>query len=553
MSDAYRPPVFSSPVDLDLSRNEGSPSVTEVDLDTGEIATVTSRYPDTTRLRALVADRNGVSPDRVLVTAGGDDALFRCFLANRSGAVVSTTPSFEMIRRYAAQVETPLVEVPWWEGDFPIEDFLDEAAGEPGMAVVVSPNNPTGNVISPSDLRKLAGSYPLVVLDAAYIEFADEDLTSEALGLENVVVIRTLSKAYGLAGLRVGYVLGSADRIDRLAGFGSPYSLSGLSASLAARVLVETPQRAAEFSLRVMSRRDRLTAFLDDLDCRPLPSQANFVLATDVAPRWVVPASASLGVGLRSWVDRRELARCVRVTVPGSEDDQERLLETLRTVLDPEALLFDMDGVLVDVSGSYREAIISTASIFGVEVTPSDIASAKALGNASDDWDLTRRLCLAAGVEVPLDTVRDEFERIYQGDDDREGLKLQETLLVDPKRLQAWSQRMPLGIVTARPRQDASALLDRFDIGRHFTAVVAREDAPSKPDPAPVALALDRLGVSRAWMIGDTPDDLEAARAAGVVPIAVAVPGDERSSLAGAARIMDSVNEIEEVLDVTKS
>ncbi|HSM45556.1 MAG TPA: HAD-IA family hydrolase, partial [Acidimicrobiia bacterium] len=145
------------------------------------------------------------------------------------------------------------------------------------------------------------------------------------------------------------------------------------------------------------------------------------------------------------------------------------------------------------------------------------------------------------------------FERIYQGDGGGEGLKLRETLLVDPERLEAWSQRMPLGIVTARPGRDAEEALDRFDIGRFFASVVAREDAPSKPDPAPVSLALDRLGVGRGWMIGDTPDDLEAARAAGVVPIAVGVPGDDRSSLAGAARIIDSVNQIEEVLDVTKS
>jgi len=329
--------------------------------------------------------------------------------------------------------------------------------------------------------------------------------------------------------------------------------LSGLSASLASRVLAETPQRAAEFSRGVISRRERLIAFLDELYCRPMPSQANFVLATDVSPGWVVPAAAALGVGLRSWSDRPELARCVRVTVPGSESDLERLVETLRTVLDPEALLFDMDGVLVDVRGSYREAIVATAATFGVEVTASDIASLKARGNASDDWDLTRRLCVAAGVEVSLGTVHDEFERIYQGDGYGEGLKLRETLLVDPDRLEAWSKRMPLAIVTARPRQDAQEALDRFDIARHFTAVIAREDAPSKPDPAPVALALDRLGVSRAWMIGDTPDDLEAARAAGVIPIAVGVPGVDRSALAGAARLMDSVNQIEEVLDVTKS
>ena len=551
MSSAYRPPAFAAPIDLDLSRNEGSPSITEIDLDPAELAAATSRYPDTTRLRDVVAERHQVPPDRVLPTAGGDDALLRCFLANRSRAAVASTPSFEMIRRYAAQVGTPLIEVPWWSGDFPIDDFLDESAGGPGMAIVVSPNNPTGNVVARADLRKLADAYRLVVLDAAYVEFADDDPTTEALDLENVVVIRTLSKAFGLAGLRVGYLLGSSERVRELAAFGSPYSMSGLSASLAADVLAAGAVSGVDQTGAVASGREQLTALFDDLRCRPLPSQANFVLATDVDPSWVVPAAASLGVGLRRFGDRPDLARCVRVTVPADRDDLGRLLDTLRTVLAPEALLFDMDGVLVDVSESYRAAIVATAATFGVEVTDQDIDVAKARGNASDDWDLTRRLCAEAGVDSPLEEVRARFERIYQGDPGEGGLKARERWLADTERLVAWSRRIPLGIVTARPRQDAIEALERFGVAAHFSTVVAREDAPAKPDPAPVRMALERLGVSRAWMVGDTVDDLNAARSAGVAPIGVVPAGGDSSPLSAAARVLESVDEIEEVLDVT--
>jgi histidinol-phosphate aminotransferase len=544
----YQPPGFATPIELDLSRNEGRPTVTSVGLDATTVARLTSRYPDTERLRSLVAARHDVPVGRVLVTAGGDDALFRCFLRN-SGRVVATSPSFEMNARYAEQVGADLAEVDWWDGEFPLEDFL---AVEADMAVLVSPNNPTGSVITTAELDKVAGTFPLVVLDAAYGDFADEDLTAAALGLPNVVVIRTLSKAYGLAGLRVGYLLGSEGIVGELGGFGSPYSLSGLSAALAADVLENQPGWPGEFAAVVGRERDRLRQDLSEMGVVTLPSQGNFILITGVDDGWVVAAAASLGVALRRFPTRSNLAGCVRVTLPGNEDDFDRLERTLATVLAPEALIFDMDGVLADVRQSYRAAIVATAATFGVTVSDSDIVEAKARGGASDDWDLTRRLCSVAGVDATFEEVKSRFEGIYHGVDGGPGLKVKEALLASPGILERLSARLPLAVVTARPREHAEEFLGRFDIGGLFDVVVAREDAPSKPDPAPVRLALERLGVGRAWMLGDTRDDIEAARGAGVVPIGVSVPGDDVKALAGAARVVGSIDEIEEVLDGTQ-
>lgn len=550
MSNAYRPPEFDAPIDLDLSRNEGRPSISEIPFGPEELAALTSRYPDTTRLRQAIADKQGLVTSRVLVTAGGDDALFRCILANAGRPVVATTPSFEMIGRYAAQVRSPLVEIPWWADDFPVDDFLDRAE-DGAIAVIVSPNNPTGSVVDTADLRKVADTFSMVALDGAYMEFADEDLTAGALTLDNVVVIRTLSKAYGLAGLRVGYLLGPDEEVERLSAFGSPYSMSALSAALATEALAKGFDEI--YFAEIARERSALTDLLAELRCSPLPSQANFVLATDVDPDWLVPAAAALGVGLRRFRGQANLERSVRIGLPGDASEFQRLEATLRTVRAPEALLFDMDGVIADVRDSFRAAIVATAERFGVKVTGEQIAAAKARGQAADDWDLTRRLCAEAGVEVSFEDVRDEFERIYQGEDSVSGLKLEERLLIDRADLEKLSTRLPLAIVTARPRKDAEEFLDRFALRPYFSAVVTREDAPSKPDPAPVQLALERLGVGRGWMFGDTVDDLRAAREAGVVPIAVAVPGGDRSALTPAARIVESVNEIEEVLDATQS
>ena len=125
-------------------------------------------------------------------------------------------------------------------------------------------------------------------------------------------------------------------------------------------------------------------------------------------------AAASLGVGLRRFPGRPGLESAVRITVPGDEDDFDRLVSTLGSVFDPQAIIFDLDGVIADVSGSQVLAIIETARSFGVEIEPSDIEAAKGDGNSNDDWELTRRLC-RGGVDAPIEEVTDRFETLYQG------------------------------------------------------------------------------------------------------------------------------------------
>jgi HAD superfamily hydrolase (TIGR01548 family) len=285
-----------------------------------------------------------------------------------------------------------------------------------------------------------------------------------------------------------------------------------------------------------------------------MPSQANFVLARFSRAPWVHRALISLGVAVRAFPGHDRLREHLRITVPGDDDSLARLARALRTVLAPEALLFDLDGVLADVSGSYREAILATAHSFGVDLTAGDVARAKQGGGANNDWQLTRRLMAERGVARSLDEVTTRFEGLYQGSDGRPGLRRHEQLLVDPGLLTELADRIPLAIVTGRPRRDAERFLDQHGVTACLGALVALEDAPSKPDPRPVRLALDRLGVEHAWMVGDTPDDVRAAGGAGVLPIGVVAPGDdpkgasESLSAAGAAMVLDRVTEIEEVM-----
>jgi histidinol-phosphate aminotransferase len=417
---------------------------------------------------------------------------------------------------------------------------------------IVSPNNPTGSVAAEEDLLEVAAAAPFFVLDAAYVEFADFDPTRAVLESGNAVVTRTLSKAYGLAGLRVGYLLGPPDLVASIGAHGSPFPVSALSSAIAETRLDRPVDELRSFVDEVRRERADLTGALVQLGAKPLPSQGNFVLGEVGDAGWLVAASASLGVGLRRFPDRPGLEDTVRITTPGDPADHERLKATLEAVLRPEAIVFDLDGVIADVSRSQTQAIIETADSFGVEIGTVDIEIAKAGGNSNDDWALTRALCLRAGVDADLAEVIERFEALYQGGDGQPGLKTAETALVDRETWRRWASLLPLAVVTGRPRRDAIEFLERFDLADGVSALVTREDGPLKPDPAPVRIALEALGVTRAWMVGDTPDDLAAARGAGVVPIGVIAPGDDprsaRERLRGAARILDKTTDLEEML-----
>jgi histidinol-phosphate aminotransferase len=542
-------PRASAPLDLYLDGNEGAvPSLDLYAALPARGADLLRRYPGAAALEAAFAERLGVSADRVLVTAGGDESIDRaCRAVLAPGReLVLPEPTFEMIARYARLSGGQPVSVPWPGGAWPREAVLAAITPQTAMIALVSPNNPTGAVATVEDLRRVADAAPhaLILVDLAYVEFASPEtaaLCEAALALPNALVVRTVSKAWGLAGLRIGYCAGHPTVIRWLRACGGPYPVSGPSLALAAAALESGEEAVAAFIDTVRREREGLSATLGAGGGRPEPSEGNFVFARVADPVWLRDALSGFGIAIRAFPGKPMLEDAVRITCPGSEIDFERLRHALEVTLRPEAMLFDLDGVLADVSTSYRAAIIGTCEHFGVAVTGEDIAAVKAAGNANNDWVVTHRLLGARGVEVSFETVKARFEALYHGDEERPGLWTNETLRISRELIAAWAGRRPLGIVTGRPARDLARFLDHFGLRPFFAATVCMEDAPLKPDPAPVRLLMQRLRVSRAWLLGDTPDDIRAARGAGVLPLGVLAPGERDASpllAAGAARVL---------------
>ena len=539
---------------LKLDANEGQPpSLTLPDWIQPERI---YRYPEKVALEQQLAALHGLLPEQVLVTGGGDEAIdriCRAFLCP-GREILTTDPTFEMIGRYARLTGGGVQSVNWSDGPYPLAEVLDTVSDRTAVIAVVSPNNPTGAVMTADQLRKLSADCPgcLLLVDFAYIEFADEDLTPMAMQLPNVVIVRSMSKAWGMAGLRLGYAIGDSQWIQPLRGFGSPYPVTGPSLAMAMAAMEVHPRGNPTYLDRVRQERDLLASELTALGFQVNSiSQGNFVFARHPQAEFVVNALRALDVRVRHFPN---LQRAIRITCPGDEEEFEQLLNALRVVCQPEAILFDMDGVLADESQSYREAIRLTCEEYGISLTAEHIATRKLAGNANNDWLCTLDLLAANGVDAKLEDVTRRFEAIYQGEGQHEGLWQREPLLVDPTWLQKLSERYPLAIVTGRPRHDAERFLEMHGLDEFFQVTVCMEDATPKPDPAPVRLALQKLGLQRAWMLGDTPDDANAAQNAGVAPLGIVAPADDpelasqRLRDANVATILPTLQSLDECL-----
>lgn len=222
-----------------------------------------------------------------------------------------------------------------------------------------------------------------------------------------------------------------------------------------------------------------------------------------------------------------------------------------------KALLFDMDGVLVDVSRSYREAIKATVRHFsGSRIDDDEIQGYKDRGGLNNDWDLTLAALEERGVSPGWRAVVDVFQSLYRGGA-FDGLIRHESWRLEQAVLENLARGFRLGIVTGRPAAETLFTLRRFGVAGFFPAVVTMDDIPpgrGKPDPLGVRLAVARLGgCVDGYYAGDSVDDMKAALGAGLIPLGIVPAGagnGQRSALLarGAWRILDDINRIEEVL-----
>ena len=490
-----------------------------------------SRYPETAPLQSAWARYLKVPRRALLVTAGSGPAIALAaeLVLDAGDAAVLLAPSFELyglaVRRRGARPIT----VPTGAGRrFPLAGVRRALAVEGvRMCILGLPDNPTGVAPTPTQLRQLVDAFPrtLFVVDEAYGEFTGVSALRLARARDNVLVLRTMSKAWGLAGMRVGAVLGPPRLIGVLARLNVPYPVTAVAATAARDVL--TDDRAMRATVRhVRQEQPRLVRALRHCGLTVRNTTANFALVeTGSASRAaaLVAALHLAGIAVRDRSHLPGMAGTVRISV-GSAADHATLLDALRLLLAPEpsSLLLDMDGTLVDVSRSYDEIIWRLVRKYagGKAGSREEVLAVKNRPDANDDVDAIMLALSDRRVAVDRTEVARAFLALHSGSGQ---LFRRDRWLLGATDLRALARRRPLAVVTGRPRNELALAFRLAPVRRYFGALISADDTRRrKPDAAPVHKALRTLGVRGGWMIGDSPADLLAARAANIPAIGVA-------------------------------
>lgn len=320
----YSPGTKASSAAGSLSSNEcalgASPHV--VDAVLRELRNA-HRYPDAlaAELRARLADQHAVPVEQVLVGNGSDELIFLLALAFLAGGgtAVCADPAYRVDEISTHVVGGSVVSVPL-VGDR--HDLAAMAEVPADIAYVVNPHNPAGTLLPREDVRRFRERSPagLVVVDEAYVDFAPDPAAATAVPLVadgGLAVLRTFSKAYGLAGLRVGYLVAPADVVAVLSGIRAPFSVNRLAQAAALAALRDRTHHEA-VRVHTIDMRRRVSDLLTHHGYDVVPSHANFVLARVPDEAVAVRTLAAAGIAVRPG-SALGMPGAIRVSVPGDE------------------------------------------------------------------------------------------------------------------------------------------------------------------------------------------------------------------------------------------
>ncbi len=335
----YDAPYYADVIKLDANENPyGFPPevLNQIfrEISAGDLC----RYPDAAALtlRKCLSDYILVKPDNIMVGNGSDELILNLMLAFASGAKYAVaTPTFSMYGVHGRIASGTLLEVPRLD-DFSIDvDGLINAASKPEVKVVVicSPNSPTGNAVLPGEIEKvLRQANAIVVVDEAYNEFGGESCVPLLDSYANLVILRTFSKAFGMAGLRVGYLLADIRVINELLKVKQPYNLNVFSQAAACAVMRNLPPFKDRIK-NILQEREKLFEELSKIPgVKAFPTQANFIMFRTALPAdKIYNGLLGQGVLIRN-VDGPLLPGCLRVSL-GTAEENRIFMEKLKSII----------------------------------------------------------------------------------------------------------------------------------------------------------------------------------------------------------------------------
>ena len=510
-----------SPYDLpDFIKQEIAKRITSTSL---------NRYYDGTskQLRERLAKKFNVKSKNIIVGSGIDELLYYLVLAfvNKGEKIVRPVPSFSMYKICAKVVDAKDKAIKLDENFELTDEFVKESKNAK-ITFICRPNNPTANSFDKKLIERIVkNSTGIVCIDEAYAEFAGENCL-DLLKYKNVVIMRTFSKIYSAAAIRLGYAIADEEIIRYMNKIKLPWNVSLIS-QIAGEIILDNDDYFWQKRVEIINERKRLEKEMQKINGIILyPGDSNFILFKSMVNTNILfEKLLSSGVLIRN-LEKSGLPGFLRVNA-GTPEENNAFITALKERAEIDSVLFDIDGVIVDVSKSYRLAIQKTAEKFlGREVSQKEIEKIKSIEGFNNDWDAT--YALVKGIKNRREVIRkselyakikEGFQRLYLGK-----FINNEKLLIDASTLsQLKKARIKLGVVTSRPRAEAIYALNLF-MPDFFSedSIIAQEDCEEeKPNPKPLLLAKKRINAKNPVYVGDSINDELAAKAAGMTFISV--------------------------------
>lgn len=300
-----------------------------------------NRYPDplANELRDAIASAEGLQRTCVLLGNGGDELLFNLALCwgGPGRKMLTVPPTFSVYANNAQLTGTEVVAIPRL-GDYRLDEaaILDRVAqGDIDYVVITSPNNPTGQMARREFLLQLLDSTDaLVMVDEAYGEFSRETLADVLVQHQNLAILRTFSKAYSLAGVRIGYILANSQVINEFTKVRQPYSVDAVSQAIALEVMAHLDLFQDRTDAIICQRSVLMEGLRAIPAARPYPSDANYILVRfdDVDAGQLWQQLLDRGVLVRDFSRAAGLENCLRISV-GTAEENQWVLEALEDAL----------------------------------------------------------------------------------------------------------------------------------------------------------------------------------------------------------------------------
>lgn len=548
-----------------------------------------SAYPEYGPLIARIADELQISPRNIMLTNGSDEGIFiiaNTFIEPGQDRALLSRPCFVVMPHSLSLAGAELIEVPVLPDlSFDINSLEKALTNKPKLAMFASPENPTGAVLDNSIILDWCQRFPdtLFMIDEAYVEFAaaeiDNRVLQAAVKSNNLLVLRTFSKAWAMAGLRLGIIVGSEENLGWLNRVRLPFSVN-TAAVWTALKLLDRKQEVIENARAVAKRKDALVKELSDKGYSVIDGRSNsFLLSLGINAQLladylqkngvlvrnrsasVLPPSASSISPSTSSSTSSKTSSAGQATAPvdplwgmvristGKAEENQRLIELLDKFNSGFGLLFDLDGTLVDTSTSFDTTIEKLVEKHGGSpLAPGELNNLRAEGGYNDDWVAARELLSRRGIGVELAPLMEEAIALYL-----EIAQTNESAFYNDSLLRKASERHPLFIVTGRTRREYDPVWGPR-LNQVFKRVYCVDDHPHlepKPSPDFLLRAKCDFDLSDGIYVGNSVDDMQAARRAGMAAIGIAT--NLSSSVlteAGADITLESVNELIKVLSL---